>query len=395
VRKLKLTKTGLNKIKASHPELKASDLQDSIRSFSPGEWVELLADTSESWIGYVNPLLEEKYACVQVLSPKKNDGHLFSEEAYIESKIHSAFSRRQRFKGYEKNCRLFYGTSDGLTGLIIDAYTNVNVIQINTAGLDRHREFIKALINKMTDSPSILLDNPKYREKEFLPTFPPDQIPNIEVSENDLRYELRADVLQKVGFYFDHRENRLQLGELLKRMNKRFERGVDLFCYAGSWGLTALKAGVLKVDFVDQADMGQEIQKALELNELMDKGTFIRSDVFKFLDQQIAAKETFDVILCDPPAFAKSPLQKEQALDGYSKLHRKVIKIASSGSILAFSSCTHYVTQDEFQRSIIEASQKEQKKLQLLHVGVQGWDHPITHLNERASYIKSYIYILE
>ncbi len=103
----------------------------------------------------------------------------------------------------------------------------------------------------------------------------------------------------------------------------------------------------------------------------------------------------FDLVLCDPPAFAKSQPQKDQALEGYSKLHRKVLKASRPGAMLAFSSCTHYVSHEEFQKNILDAAMKENKKLQLIYSGMQGWDHPVPSLMDKSNYIKSYFYLME
>jgi 23S rRNA (cytosine1962-C5)-methyltransferase len=213
--------------------------------------------------------------------------------------------------------------------------------------------------------------------------------------ENGLTYHLPAEVIQKVGFYYDHRENRLQLRALLSRLGRVPERGVDLFCYAGSWGMNALKAGVRSMDFVDQGNFDETVLAALKHNGLGDTGAFHRGDVFKFLDDAVTSGKRYDLIICDPPAFAKSSLQKSQALDGYSKLHRKVLKAAAPGAVLALSSCTHYVDHDEFQKNVLDAAHRENKKVQLLYCGMQGWDHPVEYLGDRGNYIKSYFFILE
>jgi 23S rRNA (cytosine1962-C5)-methyltransferase len=285
--------------------------------------------------------------------------------------------------------------SDGLPGLIIDQFENASIIQINTAGVDRYRDAIMKTVSDIMETPAYFLDNPKYREKESLPIFQNSQLPDLKVLENGLKYHIRSEVLQKVGFYYDHRENRLQLMEFLSRFNNRLEKGVDLFSYAGAWGMSALKAGVKHIDFVDQGDLSHEVLQSLKLNNYSECGSFHRGDVFKFLDQAIERKTFFDVILCDPPAFAKSVLQKSQALEGYSKLHRKVFKALGKASFVAFSSCTHYVSHEEFQKNILDAAYKEERKIQLVYAGLQGLDHPVTSLLDRSNYIKSYFYIVE
>jgi len=395
LRLLKLAKSGLNKIRAHHKELKQADLDDSIKSLPPGEWCLLThTELNSPSLCFVNSMIDEKYASIQVIKtvePKEID--VFSVENFVRSTVVDAFKKRQLFSGYNLGARIFYGVSDGLPGLIIDQFLDKAVIQINTAGVDKFRTLIKETIEGLVSGKAYFLDNAKYREKEFLPTFDNEPIPSLEIEENGIKYTLRSEVMQKVGFYYDHRENRYQLMQILGRLNRKLARATDLFCYAGAWGMCALNAGVESVSFVDQGNFESEIMTGLERNDFQGRGEFHRSDVFKFLDQAIQNKQFFDLILCDPPAFAKSPLQKDQALDGYSKLHRKVMKASLPGSLLVFSSCTHYVSHEEFQRNILEAALKENRKV--LHTGMQGWDHPVASLGDKSNYIKCYFYLME
>jgi 23S rRNA (cytosine1962-C5)-methyltransferase len=391
VRTLNLSKSGFNKIRSYQKELKTADIESSIKSIPPGEWC-LLSDGKFNYLSFVNAMVEEKFPSVHVLDEVKDN---CSPEIFIQTKIREAIGRRKNFSGYEEGCRMFYGVSDGLPGLIADHFTNATVIQINTAGIDRYRDVIGETFEKELKTKSYFLDNAKYREREYLPVFGHDAVPSLRVKENGLTYELRSEVIQKVGFYYDHRENRKALQDVLIRLEVKHTNGLDLFSYAGAWGLNALKGGVSHVDFVDQGDFSVEAEKALELNGFSGQGKFHRQDVFKFLDEAFTKKQSYDVILCDPPAFAKSHLQKDQALEGYAKLHRKVLKLAAPGSLIVFSSCTHYVSHEEFQKNVLDASLKEGKKIQLIHAGIQGWDHPIRSQADKSNYIKSYFYILE
>lgn len=397
MRTLALGKGGLNKLRAHQKELKAQDLDDSVKSIPPGDWCLLQSPSSdEVYVAFINAMIEEKFSNIHVVEKlKPNESKAFLVEEFITSKILQAYEKRLRFKDYSQGARIFYGAGDGLPGLIIDHFKNATIIQINTAGIDRHREMIKTFVAQMVKGTSYLLDNEKYRMKEFLPTYDKTELPNLLVEENGIKYELRSEVIQKVGFYYDHRENRLQLMKVLERLSRKPQRGVDLFCYAGAWGMSALVAGVSQMDFVDQGDFQVEVLRALEINKCQGQGAFIRADVFKYLDENVNKGIKFDLILCDPPAFAKSALQKSQALEGYSKLHRRVLKSAAPGSLLAFSSCTHYVSHEEFQKNILDAAQKENKKLQLIYSGIQGWDHPVNSEADRANYIKSYFFIME
>jgi 23S rRNA (cytosine1962-C5)-methyltransferase len=396
VRTLALAKSGLNKLRSHSTELKSQDLEDSIRSLTPGEWCFFSSSGPERWLGFVNPLIDDKFTSIHILQHLPSGESEFStSEDFIRQQLGQAYAKRQRFTDYKSGARIVYGANDGLPGLIVDTFENASVIQINSAGLDIHRDFIKTSIAKLTGRSAFFLDNENYRSKESLPSFPKDVLPDLRISENELKFSLRSEVMQKVGFYYDHRENRRQLSALLKRLDRPLKSGVDLFCYAGAWGMASLRAGVEHVDFVDQGDLSQEIQTGLELNSFHDQGAFHRSDVFKFLDQKISERCFYDLVLCDPPAFAKSLSQKKEAMEGYSKLHRKVFKVAAPGAILSFSSCTHYVEHQEFQKNILDAAAKENKKVQLLYCGIQGWDHPVSSLEERSNYIKSYFYLME
>lgn len=397
MRSLKLAKSGLNKLRAHQKELKQADIEDSLKSIPPGEWCVLThSELPLLYVCFVNSLIDEKFSSVQVIRPlARTELELFHPVKEIQGLVTRAFQRRQKFKEYHNGSRIFYGVADGLPGLIIDQFFHRAVVQINTAGVDKYRLEIKQVIESLISGVAYFLDNPKYREKEFLPTFENESVPDLEIEENGIRFLVKSEVIQKVGFYFDHRENRSQFMRLLDKLNHNYKNGIDLFCYAGAWGLCALKSGIDHVDFVDQGDFAAVIESALKTNDIKGKGTYFRNDVFKFLDESFQKKNLYDVILCDPPAFAKSHNQKEQALEGYSKLHRKVFKVAAPGGLMAFSSCTHYVSHDEFQKNILDAANRENKKIQLLYAGIQGWDHPVTSLLDKTNYIKSYFYLME
>jgi 23S rRNA (cytosine1962-C5)-methyltransferase len=317
LRSLALSKSGINKFRNHQFELKSSDFEDSIKSLPPGEWCLMQIGPGEVGVGFVNPLIEEKYTCAQIVSKIRIDEiKNFSIEEFVLEKINKAHSKRKKIHGYEKNSRLFYGVSDGLPGLIIDQFENASIIQINTAGMDRYREEIKKFVSSLMDSPAYLLDNAKYREKESLPTFTTDTLPDLHVLENGLNYKIRSEVLQKVGFYYDHRENRLQLMNVIPRMKAVPSRALDLFSYAGAWGMSALKAGVKEVHFVDQGNFNVEVEESLKLNGFESRGSFHRSDVFKYLDESVQKNNLFDLILCDPPAFCQKHASEASSLRG-------------------------------------------------------------------------------
>jgi 23S rRNA (cytosine1962-C5)-methyltransferase len=176
------------------------------------------------------------------------------------------------------------------------------------------------------------------------------------------------------------------------RLKVKKENGLDLFSYVGSWGLHLLAAGVTFVEFVDQGQMRSAIEDNLELNKFSNRGNFIRSDVFKFLDQALVQNKKYDIIVSDPPAFTKSEKNKMAALQGYEKLHMKAMKLLNNEAVMVVASCTHYVNYEELDKTVQDAAFRNGQSIQLLDLGGQGFDHPMTGLRDKSFYIKYLVY---
>jgi 23S rRNA (cytosine1962-C5)-methyltransferase len=387
---LEIKKSGLEKIKGEHGELYKSDVEGQVKSLTPGEWI-LLRDPHQKriFLGFANPLIEDRLPAIQILTRLKKVPTEEVVEEYILEHLESSWSKRQKFPDYGQGCRVIYGQADGLPGLIVDAYLECALVQINSAGMDRWRAFIREKLEVILQRPCFFLDNPAQRSREVLPHHR-EELPfdALKVLENGFRYQIPAKNLQKIGWYYDHRENRRKFESALQRWAGAKERGVDLFCYGGAWGLHALRGGLKHVDFVDQAPLEAMVQDHLSMNNFKTQGEFFRSDVFDWLDKKILEKKSYDVVISDPPAFAKTPKDRTSALDGYRKLHRKVLKISRPDALVAFASCTHYVEHAAFVETIVHAAYNENRRIQILETGMQGWDHPVTSLEDRSNYIK-------
>lgn len=133
--------------------------------------------------------------------------------------------------------------NDSLPGIIVDKYKKYVLVQINTAEMDKYREYIYQLLTKLNPEQKVILfDNPEYRKAEVLPIHETTGlVEDLEIEENELKYLIDKSVVQKIGYYYDHRENRRKISELIKRSNIEKESGIDLFSYVGSWGLHLLK----------------------------------------------------------------------------------------------------------------------------------------------------------
>lgn len=399
---LKLKASSSHKLLKNEKELSSKDIEEIPKSITPGEWILIIDEVQKrKYLSYMNPH-SESFFNIKVIKPypiewKSDLSETDLALSVITEVIEKAISKRKIFSTYINGGRLVYGNADSLPGLIVDMYKKYILIQINTAGLDRFRNEIQNIFAKnFQDKKAILFDNVEYRKFEILPTYENEKIDeDLEVIENDIKYLISKDSLQKIGFYYDHRENRLKLKRKILELNINKENGLDLFSYVGSWGLHLLSAGVKHVEFVDQGNMEKSIQKNLELNNFKDRGVFTRKDVFKYLDELNGQNKRFDIVVSDPPAFTKSEKNKHTAIQGYEKLHFKALKLVSDSGLFVAASCTHYVDIHELDKTVQDAAQRNNQKIQLLDIGVQGHDHPVTGFKDKSFYIKYLLYLVE
>lgn len=378
-----LSKSGISRFNSGELSFYQKDINEKIGGHIPGDWVPFSLRDKKIW-GFINTASEGNPIYLTSKSFVENEA-----PAELVKKIVNQAYKKRLASGYE--CyRLFHGQADGLPGLTIDVHSNCVIVQIVTAGVDRFRSQIEDILKEIYKDRTIyFLDDDKKRAKELLPKFTNDELINeVLIKENGFSYKLDGRLLQKNGYYYDHRDNRTKSETLIKRMNIAKNDGLDLFCYMGSWGLHMLRAGVKKVDFVDQGNFKDAIKHAVKQNSLSGEVDYIRDDVFKFLDEVIAKGKEYDVICSDPPAFAKSEKNRRSAINGYGKLHSKIMKILRPGGILLASSCTHYISLEEFIENVQTAAQKKNRVAHLIDIGIQGMDHPMRSFADKANYIK-------
>lgn len=382
-------------------EFYPNDFQDFPKSLFPGEWVQVAnAPNATYYLAYVNPFASKipPVRIVEVLPSKL--GPTIVEEALakkvILKNLVQAKTKRDIFKNYKSGMRLVHGSSDNLPGLTVDIYKKYILVQVNTAGMDRFRleikDFLKATYH---DKEICFLDLEKAREKEGLPKFEEERPNVLEIEENGFCYKINGEILQKIGFYYDHRENRKKLEKKIGELNIPLKQGLDIFSYIGSWGLHMLRSNVSHVTFVDQGNFEKEINENLKENGFSGRGNFIRRDVFSYLDDAIAKKTTFDIVVSDPPAFSKEAKNIKNALLGYEKLHRKVMKVLSPTALFVAASCTHGISFEEFTNTVTLAALKENRLIEILDIGIQGGDHPFSSFESREFYLKYILYLVK
>lgn len=312
----------------------------------------------------------------------------------IKSLVERALNYRKTHIPDEDSFRVVFGESDNLPGLIVDKYERGIVFQIHSLGLEKRRkDVIDALIDLF--EPDFLLEKSESfaRREEGLTNrteLIKGEIPqDFKISQLGIAY--RVDLLQgqKTGFYFDQRENRKRVEFYAKGKKK----GLDLFSYTGGFTLHMLRAGVNKVYSVDRSERALEFLKEnVEMNSF-EKNRVITftKDVFDFLDEMIFANEKFDVIVIDPPAFAKGKKGFEGALKGYTLLHDRALRLLEDGGSLATFTCSQAVSGEDLLMTVERAAEKLGKNLFVLEILGQPEDHPILLGFPPSHYLKGFI----
>ncbi len=404
---IELAKSGDRKLRSGVSDLFRNDIVSLAKSFLPGEWAIAESQNKDrSFLAMTNITALDSNPVVRIvrsISIDERNSFLQDDEQTIakreiEKGIDVAIGRRALWKDDSvlvDGGRLVFGSADGLPGLIIDIYQDLMIVQINTAGIDRMRTGLQKKLHEVCPEKKIMfLDNPKYRLNENLPVYEDGfSIDEIKVKENGFNLVVNGQSLQKIGYYYDHRCNRLKMETLLNRLRIGKKRGVDLFCYVGLWGLHMLRAGVSQVDFVDQGDLEGNVSRNLELNSFAGKGSFFREDVFSFLKTRKG--EQYDVVCSDPPAFSKSMKTKQAAVQGYLKLHKLLFDIVAKNGLMVVASCTHGIDYFDLSQTVLEASKVKNRKVTLVDIGMQAPDHPVEGLQDRSFYLKYLAYIVE
>lgn len=291
--------------------------------------------------------------------------------------------------------RLVHGEGDNLPGLVIDCYGKTAVMQAHSVGMHVCRNVIaRQLVEVMGNR----IENVFYKSETTLP-FKADlgqengfiyggSDDNVAV-ENGLKFHVDWLKGQKTGFFVDQRENRKLLEYYAKGKTV-----LNMFCYTGGFSFYAMRGNAKTVHSVDSSAKAIELTNAnVELNFPGDKRhQAFCEDAFKFLD---AAKDKYDLIILDPPAFAKHRAALHNALKGYTRLNVKAFEKIKSGGILFTFSCSQVVTKDNFRNAVFTAAALAGRNVRILHQLHQPADHPINIYHPEGEYLKGLVLYVE
>lgn len=358
-----------------------------VPKYQAGEIVEVFYENQSFGYSFFNP-----NSLISCRLLKSNNSDI--KELLIE-RISKAKTIRETLI-HSNNYRLIYGESDFLPGVIIDKYEEYFVVQILSYGFEVRKEEIKnALLEVFPKTKGIIhRANSKLREIEGLPDTDEilfGKIPeSINIDDNGIKLSVNLSSGQKTGYFLDQVQNRHFLRKIAN--NKSV---LDCYCNIGGFGLNALKGGASEVTFVDVSDSAIHYTKVnLKLNNYENYNLFAK-DVFDFLPELISKSNKYDIVVLDPPAFAKSKKSIYAAESGYAKLNKLGIKLLSNNGYLITSSCSHYIEEAKFIEIVSKELAKSGRKARLIHRAGHSADHPIHPSMPETEYLKFLVFFVE
>jgi 23S rRNA (cytosine1962-C5)-methyltransferase len=360
-------------------------MDSAAKALVPGSLVELVSSEGAPLAcGYFN---SRSLISVRLLGPPGTqiDTPFFAGEFVRARKLREAFYSPPFY-------RLINAEGDGLPGLIIDRFDGVCVVQITTAGMENLLQPLLAALDQTIAPEIIILRNDSAsRTLEGLPLYTRcakgDSPGKIEVQENDVRYFADPEKGQKSGWYYDQRDNRMFMARL------GAARVLDAYCYSGGFSVLAAMMGAQTVIGLDSSEPSLAMaSEAAAANEVAEKCRFIRCDVSAELERLNSEKERFDVIICDPPPFARSRKDLEPAARAYRKLARMAAVLVEPGGFLLLASCSHSVSPERFGLECATGIARAGRRARLIRFAGAGPDHPVHPMLPESSYLKALVY---
>jgi 23S rRNA (cytosine1962-C5)-methyltransferase len=370
-----------------HPWIFSGAIQKMEGPVTDGSWVEV-KDFKNVTLGYGH--YQNGSIAVRMLSFKKEE----PTEKFWVDKVSEALNVRKStgLPDSSTNCfRLIHGEGDGLTGLVVDVYGEAIVMQAHSAGIHLDRIVIAdALKQTFGDNLKCIY----YKSQSTLPGKMRDArdeylfgsyLPAHIIRENDHQFYVDWEEGQKTGFFIDQRENRKLLGEF-----SRDKKVLNAFCYSGGFSVYALGAGAKLVHSVDSSQKAIDLTvKNIALNGFSpDVHESFVADTFDFL---IDRPQEYNLMILDPPAFAKHRDARHQAVKGYQRLNAEAMRSIKPGGVIFTFSCSQVVDRQLFYDTIVSSAIQAGREIRVLHHLSQAADHPVSIFHPEGEYLKGLV----
>lgn len=390
--KVILKKSKENSLYRRHPWIFSGAIATMDKGIKEGDIVELISSEGIFLaIGYY----QIGSIAVRVLTFEKKE----IDQEFWNTEVQSAYNLRLA-TGLANNpnnnvFRLIHGEGDGLPGLIVDYYAGTAVVQFHTVAMFLAKnQIIEALKLALGDKLTAI-----YNKSEKTLPFKADvshedgylfgETHDFKALENGLTFNVDWLEGQKTGFFIDQRENRSLLEKYSKGKNV-----LNMFCYTGGFSFYAMRGGANIVHSVDASARAIEVtNQNVALNFPNDKRheSYVE-DAFKFLD---TAENKYDIIILDPPAFAKHKNVLDNAIKGYKKLNKRGFEVIKPGGIIFTFSCSQVISKDTFRQTVFTAAANVGRKVRVLHQLEQPTDHPVSIYHPEGEYLKGLVLYVE
>ena len=332
---------------------------------------------------------------VRLLAPDR----IVPNEEFFEERIRAALAVRQRHLPDATSFRVVNAESDFLSGLIVDKYEDVLVVQISALGMDLRKAHIVAALQKIF-SPRAIAERSDVASRKFEGLAESNGVLSgevtgpVSVNLNGLKFETDLVAGHKTGMYLDQQANYQAVS--------RFAKGgqvLDCFSFLGGFGLHAARSGAAHVHMLDQsADAIAASERNAKTNGLAEKCSFETVNVFDWLKLNTAVKPhervipRFDLIILDPPSFTRNRASVPDALRGYKEIHLRALKLLKPGGTLATFCCSHHVSTELFQDTLLSAAYDTRHILRRVASYAQSPDHPIIPMIPETEYLKGFAF---
>ena len=384
---LRLRKNEDRRLRAGHLWVYSNEVDVAatpLRDFQPGQPVVIQASNGKFiGTGYINP---QVLLCARLVS--RDPDHPLNPSLLVH-RLNVALSLRQRLYP-QPFYRLVHGEGDGLPGLIVDRYGDCCVAQLTTAGMERMKTEVLAALQKVLKPQALLWRNDSpVREIEGLERSVADamgEMPEtVTVEEDGLHFQVAPRTGQKTGWFYDQRDNRARLDRYVRR-----RRVLDLFSYVGAWGIRAAAQGADQVLCIDSSAPALELAAAnAALNGVSERVRFQQGDAFEALKALREARERFDVVIVDPPAFIKRRKDMKEGALAYRRINEMAMQVLERDGLLVSCSCSQLFSREALEQTLLQASRHLERNLVILEQGRQGPDHPVPPAIPETDYLKA------
>jgi 23S rRNA (cytosine1962-C5)-methyltransferase len=371
-----------------HPWIFLSDIDRADRSVSPGDTVTVCTKQGKFLARAVyNP---NSQIALRILS-------IYDEaidEAFIKARVRRAVDYRRKFADLG-SCRLIHAEADGLPAIVADSFGPVISLQCLSLGMSRYQQMIvDALVEELLPLGVYERNDVPIRRLEGMEQSTGllyGEVPEkVEITENGVRFHVDVKQGQKTGFFLDQKENRAALAPFVKDA-----KVLDCFTHTGSFALHAARYGATEVTGVDISEFACECARENARLNGFDNVSFRAANVFDLLRDESQSGAEYDVIILDPPAFAKSKSNVESATKGYKEINLRAMKMIRNGGYLVTCSCSQHILSAMFKDIVLQAAIDARVSLMQVEFRSQGRDHPTLPAAPETQYLKCGIYRID